>query len=74
MHVSSPPSGLDTPAPAALANGHAAPEGGSEAAERFAAELARGEIPSVRRVRREMHLGQPKAQEVRSYLAALTRT
>lgn len=65
--------GSDT-APAALGNGHSAPEGGREAAERYAAELGRGEIPSVRRVRREMHLGQPRAQEVRSYLAALTRT
>jgi hypothetical protein len=59
--------------PAALANGHAAPEGGSEAAEIFAADLGRGEIPSVRAIRREMHLGQPRAQEVRSYLAGLTR-
>jgi hypothetical protein len=61
---------LTAPA-AALTNGHAAPEGGREAAERFAAELAAGAVPSVRAVRREMHLGQPKAQEVRAYLAAL---
>jgi Protein of unknown function (DUF2637) len=60
--------------PAALANGHAAPEGGKEAAERFAAELAAGELPSVRAIRREMHLGQPRAQEVRSYLEVLART
>jgi Protein of unknown function (DUF2637) len=60
--------------PAALANGHSAPEGGQEAAERYAAELARGEIPSVRRVRREMHLGQPRAQQVHAYLSALART
>jgi uncharacterized protein DUF2637 len=60
-------------APAALANGHSAPEGGQDAAEMFAGELSRGELPSVRRVRREMHLGQPRAQEVRAYLEALTR-
>jgi Protein of unknown function (DUF2637) len=54
--------------PASL-NGH-----GHQAAELFAAELGRGEIPSVRRVRREMHLGQPKAQQVQSYLRSLTRT
>ena len=63
-----------TPVPAALANGHAAPEGGSEAAGRFAADLAAGTVPSVRAIRREMHLGQPRAQEVRAYLAAITRT
>ena len=61
-------------APAALANGHSAPEGGREAAELFAADLSRGELPSVRRVRREMHVGQPKAQEVRAYLETLART
>ena len=53
--------------PAALANGHAAPE----AARLFADELAGGAVPSVRRIRREMHVGQPRAQEVRAYLAAL---
>ena len=61
----------DAPHPDPLTNGHAAPEGAREAAERFATELAAGEVPSVRRVRREMHLGQPKAQEIRAYLAAL---
>ena len=60
-------------APAASGNGYSAPEGGREAAERFAAGLSRGELPSVRQVRREMHLGQPRAQEVRAYLETLTR-
>jgi hypothetical protein len=60
-------------APAASGNGYSAPEGGQEAAERFAAGLSRGELPSVRRVRREMHLGQPRAQEVRAYLETITR-
>jgi len=59
------------PAPGAPADGSTAPEGGARAAEWFAAGLARGELPSVRRVRREMHLGQPRAREVRAYLAAL---
>ena len=64
---------LPAPAPPALhlapfANGHAVPEGGKEAAERFAAELAAGNVPSLRRVQREMHLGQPRARGVRSYL------
>jgi hypothetical protein len=55
----------------ASANGHAAPEGGTEAARLYAADLAAGEVPSVRRIRREMHVGQPRAQEVRAYLAAI---
>jgi len=57
---------------AASGNGHAAPEGGAKAARLYAVELAAGEVPSVRRIRREMHVGQPRAQEVRAYLAALT--
>jgi hypothetical protein len=57
----------------ALTNGHGAPEGGREAAELFADELSRGELPSIRRVQREMHLGQPRAQEVRSYPELLCR-
>ena len=46
----------------------ALPEGGEDAAERFADDLARGEIPGVRRIRRELRVGQPKAQQVRAYL------
>jgi len=61
----------DAPHPDALGNGHAAPEGGGEAARLFAADLASGAVPSIRRIRREMHIGQPRAQEVRAYLAAL---
>jgi hypothetical protein len=57
---------------AAPGNGYSAPESGREAAEHFAAGLSRGELPSVRQVRREMHLGQPRAQEVRAYLETLT--
>jgi hypothetical protein len=52
------------PVPPAGLNGY-----GREAAELFASELARGEVPGVRRIRREMHLGQPRAQQVREYLA-----
>jgi hypothetical protein len=58
--VPEPPSGL---------NGH-----GHAAAGLFAADLARGEVPGIRRIRREMHLGQPRAQQVREYLAELART
>jgi Protein of unknown function (DUF2637) len=51
--------------PAGL-NGHA-----DRAAEIFAEDLARGDVPGVRRIRREMHLGQPRAQQVREYLSGL---
>lgn len=58
------PRALSEP-PAAL-NGHAA-----QAAELFAADVARSEIPGIRRIRREMHVGQPRAQEIREYLTGL---
>ncbi len=57
--------------PVSPGNGHSAPEGGREAARVFAAGLALGDVPSVRRIRREMHVGQPRAQQVRAYLALL---
>jgi hypothetical protein len=57
------------PEPPAELNGHAA-----EAVELFADDLAAGSVPSVRRVRREMHLGQPRAQQVHSYLTEVARS
>ena len=39
--------------------------------EPFAGELARGEVPSLRRIRAELHCGQPKAQEIQARLAVL---
>jgi hypothetical protein len=36
----------------------------------FAAALATGELPSVRRIRSELHVGQPKAQQIHAQLAA----
>jgi hypothetical protein len=44
---------------------------GHQPAEIFSEDLARGEVPGVRRIRREMHVGQPKAQQVRDYLTGL---
>ena len=41
-------------------------------AEPFAGDLARGEVPSLRRIRAELHCGQPRAQEIQGRLAALT--
>ena len=42
------------------------------AAQAFAVELAAGRVPSVRAIRARLHVGQPRAQRVRAYLAALT--
>ena len=42
-------------------------------AERYADELFRGEVPGVRRIRRDLKVGQPRAQEVREYRTALAR-
>ena len=53
----------------AVLNGHA-----HQAAELFAAELAEGKLPAIRRIRSEMHVGQPRAQQVREYLASQIRT
>jgi len=64
----------DAPRQLALGNGHTVPEGGRKAAEKCAAGLSRGEVPSLRQVQREMHLGQPRAREVRSYLEVLAGT
>jgi hypothetical protein len=67
-----------TSVPAALP---AAPDPGTngtgphpEAHRVFAGEIAARRVPSVRRIRRELHVGQPRAQEVRGYLEALART
>ena len=40
------------------------------AAQAFAVELAAGRMPSVRAIRARLHVGQPRAQRVRAYLAA----
>jgi hypothetical protein len=40
----------------------------------FADELARGEVPAIRRIRAELHVGQPRAQEIRARLSVLART
>jgi uncharacterized protein DUF2637 len=60
-----------TSVPAPHPNGHAAPDGAPELARLFAAELARGELPSIRRIRREAHCGQDRAQSIAAYLAVL---
>jgi hypothetical protein len=47
-------------------NGH-----GEAAAELFAGDLAAGKVPGVRRIRKELRVGQPRAQQVREYLAGV---
>lgn len=59
-----PADSLSAGAPSAL-NGHAA-----AALEQFSAELASGRVPTIRRIRSQMHVGQPRAQQVREYLAS----
>jgi hypothetical protein len=61
-----PEADIPLPEPPAALNGH-----GHAAAELFADDLARGEVPGVRRIRRELKVGQPRAQQVREYLSAL---
>jgi hypothetical protein len=66
------------PEPAALVGGNSAPARGysvpdacRDAAGLFTIELAAGQVPSVREIRRVMHLGQPRAQQVHAHLTAL---
>jgi hypothetical protein len=42
-----------------------------QAAEVFAVDVAAGRLPSIRAIRSRLHVGQPRAQQVRAYLAAL---
>jgi hypothetical protein len=44
-----------------------------EAAEVFAGHLAADRIPSIRAIRAQLHVGQPRAQRLRNYLAAEAR-
>ena len=41
-----------------------------QAAEMFADQLAADRVPSVRAIRAQLHVGQPRAQRLRDYLAA----
>jgi hypothetical protein len=47
-------------------NGHA-----KKAERKYAADLADGQVPSLRSIMSDLHLGQPKAREVRAHLAAV---
>ena len=43
---------------------------GEQAAELFADQLAADRVPSIRAIRAQLHVGQPRAQRLRDYLAA----
>jgi Protein of unknown function (DUF2637) len=43
---------------------------GDQTAEIFADQLAAHRVPSVRAIRAQLHVGQPRAQRLRDYLAA----
>lgn len=43
-----------------------------QAAQTFADDLAANHVPSVRAIRVRLHVGQPRAQRVQAYLAAIT--
>jgi hypothetical protein len=64
--------------PAALSCSHDAGSAvdalGEQAAVMFAAELPADRIPSVRAIRAAFHIGQPRAQRLREYLAAAADT
>ena len=57
----------DVPEPPAELNGH-----GHAALVLFAAELAAGDVPSIRRIRSGLHIGQDKARQVQAHLETLT--
>lgn len=63
----SAPVPVAAPAPGYGLNGH-----GHEAERIFADEIAAGEVPSIRRIRAELHVGQPRAREVQAHLEKLT--
>lgn len=61
------PAGAPVPVPVPALNGH-----GTEAERLFAGELAAGDVPSIRRIRAELHIGQDRARQVQAHLEALT--
>lgn len=45
-----------------------------QAADTFADQLTTGRVPSIRAIRSALHVGQPRAQEIQTYLAGLAET
>jgi hypothetical protein len=61
------PASAPVPVPAPELNGH-----GTEAERLFAGDLAAGDVPSIRRIRSALHVGQPRAREIQAHLETLT--
>lgn len=61
------PVSAPVPVPVPALNGH-----GTEAERLFADELAAGGVPSIRRIRAELHVGQERARQVQAHLETLT--
>jgi hypothetical protein len=57
------------PVDGALETEHDADPLREQAAELFDGQLAAGRVPSVRAIRAQLHVGQPRAQRLRKYLA-----
>jgi hypothetical protein len=57
---------IPVPEPPAALNGH-----GHAAAELFADDLSSGTVPGIRRIRKELKVGQPRAQQIRGHLTDL---
>ncbi|MGH3158860.1 MAG: hypothetical protein ACRDNF_20130, partial [Streptosporangiaceae bacterium] len=51
-----------------------APVSDADAEVHFAADLAASEVPSARRIQKELHVGQDRASVLRAHLESLTRT
>jgi hypothetical protein len=62
------------PVPAELAAGNGAPAHLIEAQRVFADDLAAGTVPTIRRIRAALSVGQAKASQARAHLAVLART
>jgi len=45
-----------------------------QAANTFAAQVAAGKVPTIRAIRSALRVGQPRAQQVQTYLANISRT
>lgn len=57
------------PAGGAPETGHGADPLQEQVVELFAAQLGADRVPSVRAIRAELHVGQPRAQRLRDFLA-----
>jgi hypothetical protein len=67
IHPESVPASAPVSAPVSALNGH-----GHEAERVFASEVAAGDVPSIRRIRAALHVGQPRAREIQAHLEKLT--